>query len=86
METGEVSKFQPSLPTRERGLKQDVYRGKPGETLVAPYTGAWIETLIDLFSPAVAAVAPYTGAWIETLSRKSSTLYGASRSLHGSVD
>ena len=34
--------------------------------IVAPYVGAWIETLI-LKSPTVAAsVAPYVGAWIET--------------------
>ena len=36
-------------------------------SLVAPFTGAWIETIIHLTSFAVAAVAPFTGAWIETL-------------------
>ena len=33
---------------------------------VAPYTGAWIETLGGEGSPLLADVAPYTGAWIET--------------------
>ena len=31
------------------------------DCIVAPYTGAWIETMYQNF-----AVAPYTGAWIET--------------------
>jgi len=33
---------------------------------VAPYTGAWIETLPASAMALAASVAPYTGAWIET--------------------
>ena len=33
---------------------------------VAPYVGAWIETLLYLISIFVFVVAPYVGAWIET--------------------
>ncbi len=34
---------------------------------VAPFTGAWIETVITLTAAALFRVAPFTGAWIETL-------------------
>ena len=34
--------------------------------VVAPYTGAWIETRAMRAEPAGIVVAPYTGAWIET--------------------
>ena len=53
---------------------------------VAPFTGAWIETIF--FPPARLGglVAPFTGAWIET-GRKMLLFNRASRrSLHGSVD
>ena len=33
---------------------------------VAPYMGAWIETVIGDYDPEGGAVAPYMGAWIET--------------------
>ncbi len=33
---------------------------------VAPFTGAWIETLSSLKGTLNAVVAPFTGAWIET--------------------
>ncbi len=38
--------------------------------MVAPFTGAWIET--DLYGYVTRAfnVAPFTGAWIETIIRK----------------
>ena len=35
--------------------------------LVAPRTGAWIETLKNVAEIIRTAVAPRTGAWIETL-------------------
>ena len=38
--------------------------------LVAPHTGAWIETLNRNDEVALMSVAPHTGAWIETLSRQ----------------
>jgi len=34
--------------------------------LVAPYTGAWIETFYISITVVGIVVAPYTGAWIET--------------------
>ena len=35
---------------------------------VAPYVGAWIETICVLLNFIVMLVAPYVGAWIETTS------------------
>tara|TARA_Y100001951_G_scaffold68638_2_gene55538 strand:+ start:5213 stop:5407 length:195 start_codon:yes stop_codon:yes gene_type:complete len=37
-----------------------------GEENVAPITGAWIETCIEINVSAKIYVAPITGAWIET--------------------
>ena len=37
--------------------------------LVAPYVGAWIETMIDVCEEVAFYVAPYVGAWIETPKR-----------------
>ena len=56
-----------SHPTWVRGLKlvKSDYQPAPGE--VAPYVGAWIETVSVNFSPVQLEVAPYVGAWIETL-------------------
>ena len=34
--------------------------------IVAPHTGAWIETLYRLVHGIDKKVAPHTGAWIET--------------------
>ncbi len=34
--------------------------------LVAPFTGAWIETALRYCSSVIIRVAPFTGAWIET--------------------
>ncbi len=33
---------------------------------VAPFTGAWIETVVICGRYSVSVVAPFTGAWIET--------------------
>ena len=38
----------------------------PVGPLVAPFTGAWIETGRRNKTGAVVGVAPFTGAWIET--------------------
>ena len=35
--------------------------------LVAPHTGAWIETCLEYTKSRPSLVAPHTGAWIETL-------------------
>ena len=40
--------------------------------VVAPYVGAWIETLIRASDDLEARVAPYVGAWIETEESKTS--------------
>ena len=34
--------------------------------MVAPYVGAWIETLLTSVTQQRQLVAPYVGAWIET--------------------
>ena len=36
--------------------------------MVAPYVGAWIETVIVVVLATYLIVAPYVGAWIETTS------------------
>ena len=40
---------------------------KSQRSWVAPYVGAWIETLLTPESCIVSSVAPYVGAWIETI-------------------
>ena len=56
----------PSLPIRERGLKL-VYSAIIAQAiLVAPHTGAWIETIGRSDTVKTQKVAPHTGAWIET--------------------
>ena len=35
--------------------------------VVAPFTGAWIETFKDINVNRSKGVAPFTGAWIETI-------------------
>ena len=34
---------------------------------VAPYVGAWIETILVMSLKNLCYVAPYVGAWIETM-------------------
>ena len=41
---------------------------------VAPFTGAWIETVLRLLRGMVIMVAPFTGAWIETRQRQTCTM------------
>ena len=54
-----------SHPTWVRGLKQA--KAKTGlKRIVAPYVGAWIETVPNLIVDIKTIVAPYVGAWIET--------------------
>ncbi len=31
-----------------------------------PFTGAWIETLVEVFTTMASQGRPFTGAWIET--------------------
>ena len=55
-----------SHPTWVRGLKlEGGYT--PRTRRVAPYVGAWIETLKNADGSYSFVVAPYVGAWIETI-------------------
>ena len=56
-----------SLPSRERGLKPWCGINSDCQTLVAPFTGAWIETALCELLGIDLTVAPFTGAWIETI-------------------
>ncbi len=75
-----------SLPSWERGLKQerqviDLYVQE-----VAPFVGAWIETFSCTSLPFFIIVAPFVGAWIETPFVLLVCLCCHRRSLRGSVD
>ena len=57
------------------------------EHLVAPFTGAWIETGgCRLRVDETGRVAPFTGAWIETVPLTVILLMAGSRTLYGCVD
>ena len=43
-------------------------------SIVAPFTGAWIEIYSDLYTNSLGLVAPFTGAWIEICYCQLSTL------------
>mgnify|MGYP007009154606 CR=1 FL=1 len=49
-----------------RGLKHQDRASKQRRICVAPYAGAWIETVLNFSIASAASVAPYAGAWIET--------------------
>ena len=53
---------------------------------VAPYVGAWIETLKICPICQITSVAPYVGAWIETWKKSLTSLNPKSRTLYGCVD
>ena len=55
-----------SHPTWVRGLKLPYLVRGAKIYVVAPYVGAWIETLSVTLSCLCTKVAPYVGAWIET--------------------
>ena len=57
---------QQSHPMWVRGLKQSTDLVQDVHKYVAPYVGAWIETLSSKQSGGIFDVAPYVGAWIET--------------------
>ena len=80
-----VSLRQSSRPSRARGSKPSAL-AMDGAGLVAPFTGAWIETTPHAAAHGrPAAVAPFTGAWIETRTRATrSPRLG--RALRGRVD
>ena len=55
-----------SHPTWVRGLKQYRIVSQRLNIGVAPYVGAWIETVPRVKVQVKHTVAPYVGAWIET--------------------
>ena len=57
---------EPSLPSRECGLKQAAADISQHYKHVAPLAGVWIETLLILRNGYYTRVAPLAGAWIET--------------------
>ena len=61
-----ITKYPWSHPTWVRGLKPRYTGFKYRKNIVAPYVGAWIETLLGGAVNNLLAVAPYVGAWIET--------------------
>ena len=52
-----------------RGLKLCIKPFEISRLEVAPYVGAWIETLVKTPNLRLTGVAPYVGAWIETQSK-----------------
>ena len=54
-----------SLLIQERGLKCSLKITGQVSSVVAPYTGAWIEIHSHSVNLSNTHVAPYTGAWIE---------------------
>ena len=57
-----------SHPSRVRGLKRAHITNCERFCTVAPFTGAWIETVLLPIIIRAGLVAPFTGAWIETVS------------------
>ena len=53
--------------------------------VVAPHTGAWIETSAPPLPAMMLSVAPHTGAWIET-NHAHAMFAKTSRTPHGCVD
>ena len=47
-------------------MKQNIAKADDNAELVAPHTGAWIETMLHAHKTHKEIVAPHTGAWIET--------------------
>jgi len=76
-----------SPPARGRGLKPEWVELPLPKRVVAPRTGAWIETRRESPQTVGPSVAPRTGAWIETwpiwMRRVKST---TGRPPHGGVD
>ena len=75
-----------SLPSWGRGLKLFASTFKRVGRIVAPFMGAWIETLSAAVYLTVNLVAPFMGAWIETQVINGKTFDNFGRSLHGGVD
>jgi len=75
-----------SRPSRARGLKLPPrHRTRPVRE-VAPFAGAWIETVHGGPDERLEAVAPFAGAWIETAIRRYRNISYGRRALRGRVD
>src|SRR5690606_33725060 len=77
-----------SRPTRARGLKRRKVVAQRHAFGVAPYAGAWIETIPVCGTAKYRRikVAPYAGAWIETIPTPCAVATSWSRALRGRVD
>ena len=75
-----------SHPTWVRGLKHGTLIPLQFVHFVAPYVGAWIETVLETISFESAPVAPYVGAWIETEIKTDVLENIEGRTLRGCVD
>ena len=58
----------------------------PRPLAVAPYVGAWIETIYNAYNLVHNLVAPYVGAWIETKLLNVNVYAYICRTLRGCVD
>jgi len=67
-------------------LKSYMAFNTDGISVVAPFTGAWIEIIDAQDYRLEYDVAPFTGAWIEILSIISKMSILWCRTLHGCVD
>ena len=54
-------------------------------SIVAPFTGAWVETAPPLSPYPLPVVAPFTGAWVETIIGELIDSSTPGRPLHGGV-
>ena len=59
-------------------MKPLVHHSGVDVLLVAPFTGAWIETTCTMTVEQELGVAPFTGAWIETRASPRSPLHSIS--------
>ena len=75
-----------SLPLRERGLKYTTYEDQPDGSRVAPFAGAWIEILFQLFYNASVASLPLRERGLKYIAFLTSPQAVQRRSLCGSVD
>ena len=55
-----------SRPSWARGLKLIDIKQHIAHDAVAPFVGAWVETLMRLSRASITYVAPFVGAWVET--------------------
>ena len=67
-------------------MKQPLLIGCRCRSIVAPRTGAWIETEIMRLKELICKVAPRTGAWIETITMSTTAESCPCRPPHGGVD